>query len=68
MKLQEKQDAGFEPFENVQEQILANITFERQKQAVEKVSEELIQRASVAATDEFVTNCLQRLYLLARQP
>jgi parvulin-like peptidyl-prolyl isomerase len=67
MKLEEKHDLSYEPFENVQKQILANIDFERRRQAVEKVSKELIQRAAVAATDEFVTHCLQRLYVLARQ-
>jgi len=67
MKLEEKQNQGYEPFEKVQKQVRANIVFERQRQAVEEVSSQLVSQAAIAAKDEFVLYCLQKLYTLAGQ-
>lgn len=41
MKLEDKQSAGFEPFEDVQSQVEAQIFFERRKKAVDEFSTSL---------------------------
>jgi len=64
MQLVERQPYSVEPFEAVQGQVEAKIRFERRKEMVERFGAELAHQASVGIQEEFVSFCVQRLFLL----
>ncbi len=62
MQLVEYQPKGVEPFEKVQNQIKARISFERMRQAIDKLNEELVAQASAADRERFVDFCVREIY------
>ena len=67
MQLVEYQAKNVEPFEKVQNQVKARISFERMRQAIDKLNEELVQQASVAERKEFVDFCVREIYAMANK-
>jgi len=68
MKLEEKQSAGYEPFEKVQEQVRKKINFDRRSEVVDRVNAGLMQQVELSKTDEFVDFCLEKIYQVRNQP
>jgi parvulin-like peptidyl-prolyl isomerase len=62
MQLVEYQPNSVEPFEKVQNQVKARISFERMRQAIDKLNEELVQQASSADRERFVDFCVREIY------
>ncbi len=62
MKLEEKQSAGYEPFENVQEQVEQQVAFERRKEVFERLNAEIMRQAKLGRTDKFIDFCLEQIY------
>ncbi|MBN2317332.1 MAG: peptidyl-prolyl cis-trans isomerase [Sedimentisphaerales bacterium] len=67
MKLEEKQDAGYEPFETVQEQVREYIIEKRRIKAREPLYDRIKQQAKLGQTDEFMDFCLEKIYRTSRQ-
>jgi parvulin-like peptidyl-prolyl isomerase len=65
MKLEEKQIAGYEPFEEVQELVREKILLDRQNEVAEKLNAEIRQQAKLSRTDEFVDFCLEKIYQIS---
>ena len=68
MKLEEKQSADYEPFEEVQGQVEAKINFDRRSEVVDRVNAGLMQQVELSKTDEFVDFCLEKIYQVRNQP
>jgi parvulin-like peptidyl-prolyl isomerase len=66
MKLEEKQDAGYEPFETVQEQVRDQIFRDRQNEALEPLHARIRRQAKLGRTDEFIDFCLEKIYRINR--
>ena len=62
MQLIEYQPRSVEPFEKVQNQVKARISFERMRQAIDKVNEQLFEQASSADKTKFVDFCVREIY------
>ena len=62
MQLIEYQPRSVEPFEKVQNQVKARISFERMRQAIDKVNEQLFEQASSADKAKFVDFCVREIY------
>ena len=67
MQLVEYQPKSVEPFEKVQNQVKARISFERMRQAIDKLNEELVQQASAADRARFVDFCVREIYAMANK-
>ena len=65
MKLQEKQIAGYEPFEEVQELVEEKILLDRQNEVTEKLNAEIRQQAKLSKTDKFIDFCLEKIYRIS---
>jgi parvulin-like peptidyl-prolyl isomerase len=65
MKLEEKQIAGYEPFDEVQELVHEKILLDRQNEVTEKLNAEIRQQAKLSRTDEFVDFCLEKIYRIS---
>lgn len=61
MKLEDKRARSFEPFEDVQSQVEAQIFSERRKKAVDEFSAELVEQAVLAEKDAFIDFCLREI-------
>jgi len=68
MKLEEKQTAGYEPFQKVQEQVRKKINLDRRNEIVDRVNDKLLQQAELSKTDEFIDFCLEKIYQMRDQP
>lgn len=67
MRLVEYQPKNVEPFENVQNQVKARISFERMRQAIDKVNEQFVEQASAADRAKFVDFCVREIYRVANK-
>jgi len=67
MKLEEKQQARFEPFEAVQKQVKARIILERRKAAVDELGAKLTEQAALAEKSKFIDFCLEKIYRMSNQ-
>ncbi|MBW7988439.1 MAG: hypothetical protein FVQ84_00225 [Planctomycetes bacterium] len=67
MKLEAKQSADYESFEDVQEQVRDKIVFDRQSEVLNQVNAELLQQAELSKTDEFIDFCLDKIYQMRDQ-
>jgi parvulin-like peptidyl-prolyl isomerase len=67
MQLVEYQPKTAEPFEKVQEELRAKISFERRRQAIDKLNAELLAQASVGDRTEFVDFCVREIYRMANK-
>lgn len=65
MKLEEKQIAGYEPFENVQDLVKEKVLLDRHNEAIEKLNTEIRQQAQLSSTDKFVDFCLEKIYRIS---
>lgn len=65
MKVEDKQDRGYQPLEQVQEQVRAEILRERHRAALQELEVEIAQQAAAADTTQFIDYCLEQLYRLA---
>ena len=68
MKLEKKQSAGYEDFENVQEQVRNKILIDRHNKVVDEVNAEFLQQAELSKTGEFLDFCLDKIYQMRDQP
>ncbi|KPK44159.1 MAG: hypothetical protein AMJ65_03820 [Phycisphaerae bacterium SG8_4] len=67
IKLEAKQSAGYEQFENVQEQVERKIVLDRRNEVFDQLNAKLKAEAKVERTDEFVDFCLEKIYQMGRQ-
>lgn len=65
LKLEEKQSAGYEPFEMVQELVEEKIMFDRRKEVLDKLNDRIKSQAKLSRTDEFVDFCLEKIYRIS---
>ncbi len=65
MKLEEKELAGYEPFEQVQELVEKKILLDRRKEVYDKLYAEIRSEAKLSRTDEFVDFCLEKIYRIS---
>ena len=65
MKLQEKQIAGYEPFEDVQELVEQKILLERRDEVFDKLNAEIRWQAKLSKTDKFIDFCLEEIYQIS---
>lgn len=62
MKLEDKQSAGYEPFEKVQEQVERQALFERRNEIFERLNAQIVRQARLGQTDKFIDFCLEQIY------
>ncbi len=67
MKLEDKQAAGYEPFENVQEYVRKAVLLERQNEVINKLNDIVQQQADLGQTDEFIDFCLEKIHRISNQ-
>jgi parvulin-like peptidyl-prolyl isomerase len=67
MKLEEKQSAGYELFEQVQGQVEEQLIFERQKEVFDRLNAKIIRQAELGRTDKFIDFCLEKIYQMSNQ-
>ena len=65
MKLEEKQIAGYEPFEDVQDLVKEKVLLDRQGEVLDKLNAEIRQEAKLSRTDKFVDFCLEKIYRIS---
>jgi len=65
MKLEEKQLAGYEPFEDVQELVEEKILLDRRKEDIDKLNAGIRSEAKLSRTDKFVDFCLGNIYRIS---
>ncbi len=65
MKLEEKQIAGYEPFEDVQDLVKEKVLLDRQNEVIDKLNAEIRQEAKLSRTDKFVDFCLEKIYRIS---
>ena len=62
VRLEDSQEQGYQPLEEVQSRIEARIRSNRIKQAQDKLEAELAERAKVGQTGPFVEGCVAEIY------
>jgi parvulin-like peptidyl-prolyl isomerase len=67
MKLEQKQLAGYEPFEYVQGYVRQAVLFDRQNELLEKLNAIVQQQADLGQTDEFIDYCLEQIHQICNQ-
>jgi parvulin-like peptidyl-prolyl isomerase len=65
MKLEEKQIAGYETFENVQDLVREKILSDRRNEVIDNLNAEIRQEAKFSRTDKFVDFCLEKIYRIS---
>ncbi|OHB81705.1 MAG: hypothetical protein A2Z38_03145 [Planctomycetes bacterium RBG_19FT_COMBO_48_8] len=65
MKLQEKQIAGYESFEDVQDLVKEKVLLDRRNEVIDKLNTEIRQEAKLSRTDKFVDFCLEKIYRIS---
>jgi hypothetical protein len=65
VKLEEKQIAGYEPFEDVQELVHQKVLMDRSNEVTEKLNAEIRREAKLSRTDEFVEFCLEKIHRIS---
>jgi len=67
MKLEDKQSAGYEPFDRVQGQVEEKLIFDRQNEIFDRLKGKLMQQVELGETDEFIDFCLEEIYRTSSQ-
>jgi hypothetical protein len=67
MKLEAKHPAGYEPFENVQDQVEKRVILDRRSEVIVQLNAKLSEEAEVKRTDDFVDFCLDKIYQMGRR-
>ena len=62
MKLEEKRSKGYEPLGNVQEYVARKVIADRQKEAIDRLNDELMQQIALSEKDQFIDFCLEKVY------
>ena len=62
MKLEDKQSAGYQPFEEVQDQVERQAVFESRNEVFQRLNEGIIRQARLGQTDKFIDFCLEQIY------
>jgi parvulin-like peptidyl-prolyl isomerase len=62
VKLEQKQEKGYRPYAEVQDQVEQQIKVDRRVQALDQLNEEVAKQVALADTSGFVDACLERLY------
>jgi parvulin-like peptidyl-prolyl isomerase len=65
MKLEEKQIAGYEPFENVQDLVKEKVLLDRHNEVIDKLNTDVRREAKLSNTDKFVDFCLEKIYRIS---
>jgi parvulin-like peptidyl-prolyl isomerase len=65
MKLEEKQIAGYEPFEKVQELVENKVLSDRRNEVFDKLNAEIRRDAKLDRTDIFIDFCLEKIYRIS---
>jgi len=65
MKLQEKEIAGYEPFQDVQDLVKEKVLLDRQNEIIDKLNAEIRREAKLSRTDKFVDFCLEKIYRIS---
>ncbi len=68
MKLEDKQSAGYEPFETVQDKVQESIVLDRQNEVVNRINAKLVEQAELGDTDEFIDFCLEEIHRMSKDP
>ncbi len=61
-KIDEKKTQAIEPFEKIQKEIEAKIRFERQKEKMDEIGQQLIAQADLPNKERFIDFCTRKLY------
>jgi hypothetical protein len=67
MQLVEYQPRSVEPFEKVQNQVKASLSFERLRNALDKLNAELLRQATAGDRARFVDFCVRDIYAMANK-
>ena len=67
VKLINKQTAGYEPFEKVQDQVRKAVLIERQNAVIKKLNARVMQQTQFGEADSFVDFCLEKIYRISNQ-
>ena len=62
MKLEDKTEPGYQPFQDVQTRIEAEIQFQRRKAAFDEMINRLIRQANIANMEPFINFCVESAY------
>jgi parvulin-like peptidyl-prolyl isomerase len=65
MKLEEKQAAGYVPFEQVQDRVEEQVIFERRNKVLDRIKARILRQAQLGRTDKFIDFCLEKIYQAA---
>jgi hypothetical protein len=65
MRVEQKQEEGYQPLSDVQNEVEQEILADRRRAALKALDREVAEQAAVARTDLFVRDCLERLYRAA---
>jgi parvulin-like peptidyl-prolyl isomerase len=65
MKLEEKQAAGYVPFEQVQDRVEQQVIFERRNKVLDRIKARILRQAQLGRTDKFIDFCLGKIYQAA---
>lgn len=67
LKLEEKQSAGYEPFEKVQELVEEKVLIDRRKKVIDRLNARIRRQAELSRTDEFIDFCLEKIHRISNQ-
>lgn len=67
MKLVDKQMAGYQPFEEVQDYVRKEVLVERQNEVLKKLNIIVQEQANLGQTDEFIDFCLEKIHRTSNQ-
>ena len=62
LKLEAKQESGYQSLAEVQPQVQAEIIKDRRQKATQKLNAELEERAAVGQTGDFIDICADEIY------
>jgi parvulin-like peptidyl-prolyl isomerase len=65
MKLEGKELASFQPFEDVQEEITQQIIMDRKRKAFDEAMDKVMAEAAISGLDQFAMICLEEIYTQA---
>ncbi len=68
VKLEEKQEGGYQPLSEVQGEVRKAIREKRWQEARQELEAEIARQVALVDTSRFVDSCLERLYRLANEP
>ncbi|MHC5075531.1 MAG: peptidylprolyl isomerase [Planctomycetota bacterium] len=67
MKLEQKTEYNAQSFEEVQQEIESRIKLAQQRQALDKMSQQIAKEVAIPNKERFLNFCLQKLYVKANQ-